>query len=55
MTLSPKARQAVVYNKTHDSVLKQALKNRKSATEVLGYGAFETLVQDLLFRRFASL
>ena len=37
----------MVYQKTHDSVLRQGLKNRKSATEILSYGAFETLVQEL--------
>ena len=37
----------MVYQKTHDSVLRQGLKNRKSATEILSYGAFETVVQEL--------
>ena len=39
--------QALVYNNGHDSVLKQALKNRKTPAEALSYGGIEELVKDV--------
>lgn len=47
--------QALIYGNGHDPVLKQALKNRKTAEETLNYGGLEEMVKDCFNARAIGL